>query len=175
MSTKTNWYIVTGGPCSGKTKTIEHLSSLGYATVAETARILIDDKKQKGETIEEIRSNDSQFQKEVLQKKIDIEEKISPKQITFFDRGIPDSVVYFQLYDEDITPIIKASQKRRYREIFLLEQLPFEKDYARTENKELAHKINQMLYKAYSDLNYSPIIVPIKSIQERVDFILSRI
>ena len=68
-----------------------------------------------------------------------------------------------------------ASQKRKYKKIFLLEQLPFQNDYARTENKKNAQHLSQLLYKSYSDLDYNIIRVPVKSIEERIEFILSKI
>ena len=42
---KTNWYIITGGPSTGKSKTIDHLAYLGYLIRPEVARILIDGAK----------------------------------------------------------------------------------------------------------------------------------
>ena len=68
-----------------------------------------------------------------------------------------------------------ASQKRKYKKIFLLEQLPFQNDYARTEDKKTVQYLSQLLYKSYSDLDYNIIRVPIKPIKERVEFILNRI
>lgn len=124
---ETSWYVITGGPFSGKTKVIEYLAFLGYSVVPEAARILIDLEISKGKSIEEIRSNEAEFQKKVLKMKIRIEDKVSPKQITFFDRGVPDSVAYDQIYGLDARQTITASQKRKYKRIFLLEQVSFKK------------------------------------------------
>ncbi len=170
----TNWYIITGGPSSGKTKVIEYLSFLNYAIIPEAARILVDTEASKGKTIEEIRGDESGFQKKTLEMKIEIENRIPSKQITFFDRGIPDSIAYYCIRKKDISPVIMAAKKRKYRKIFLLEQLPFRNDYARTEDKKTAHSLNQLLYKSYSELGYNIIRVPVKSIKERVEFILNR-
>ena len=93
----TNWYVITGEPSSGKTKVIEYLAFLNYAIIPEAARILIDTEASKGKTIEEIRGDEAEFQKRALEMKIEIENRIPPKQITFFDRGIPDSVAYYHI------------------------------------------------------------------------------
>ncbi len=83
---KTNWYVLTGGPCSGKSKTLEYLSSLGYFTFPELARVLVDVEIAKGRKIEEIRKDEEEFQNKVLPMKIKLESKVDPKQIIFFDR-----------------------------------------------------------------------------------------
>ncbi|MCH7605222.1 ATP-binding protein, partial [Patescibacteria group bacterium] len=160
---ETNWYIITGGPSSGKTTVIENLSSLGYATVPESARVVIDTEIGRGKTIEEVRADEAAFQEKILQIKIENEEKTPSEQLTFFDRGIPDSVAYYHIAKQDVAPVIQASQKRRYKDIFLLEQISFKKDYARTEDQEQADVLAQLLYDAYTNLNYAVIRVPLMS------------
>lgn len=176
MVIETNWYVVTGGPSSGKTKAIEHLAFLGYPIIPEAARILIDNERSKGRTTEEIRVSETEFQRIVLQMKIDAENRTPADQTTFFERGIPDSIAYYKICREDPEPAVTASQKRRYKGVFLLEQLPFEKDYARIEDEKTAHELSRLLHDSYSDLGYEVICVPpIKPIDKRVAFILSRV
>lgn len=175
MVIETNWYVITGGPCSGKTKTIECLAFLGYKVVPECARIFIDNEMSKGKTIEQIRCDEREFQIKIFEMKIDVENRMPVKQVIFFERGIPDSIAYYRLYGQEVSSVINASQKRRYKGIFLLEQLPFERDSVRTENEELACRISQMLYKAYIELGYGVVKVPVKPIDERVRFILDKI
>jgi len=174
MNIKTNWRVVTGGPSSGKTKVIEYLAFLGYRIFPEAARLLLDIEQSKGKTIKELRKNEIEFQKKVLQMKIEAERRLPPKQIIFFDRGIPDSIAYYRLYRENPAPVIKASQKRKYKKVFLLEQLPFEKDYARIEDEDFAKNIQQLLYQSYLDLGYEVVKVPLGTIEERVKFILAK-
>ncbi len=171
----TNWYVITGGPSSGKTKVIEYLAFLNYAIIPEAARILIDAKTSKGKTIEEIRGDEAKFQKRTLEMKIKTENRIPSEQITFFDRGIPDSIAYYHICEKDTSPVVIVSQKRKYKKIFLLEQLPFQNDYARIEDKKTVQHLSQLLYKSYSDLNYNIIRVPVKPIKERVEFILNKV
>ena len=71
---QTNWYIITGGPSTGKSKTIDHLAYLGYFIRPEVARILIDDELSKGKTIEEIRGDEKGFEHKILKIKIETEE-----------------------------------------------------------------------------------------------------
>ena len=176
MVIETDWYVVTGGPSSGKTKTIEALSLLGYAVVTEAARGLIDEERSKGLSAEEVRSNESEFQRIVLQMKIDVEDRIPADRLTFFERGIPDTIAYYQICGVSVDSVIEASMKRKYKGVFLLAQMPFENDYARTEDEGHAYELSRLLRLSYSNLGYDVIAVPaIKPISERVKFILSRV
>lgn len=172
---QTNWIVITGAPSSGKTKTIEFLERKGYYVVHEAARILIDDELKIGKKIEEIRVDEIAFNQKVLQMKIKIEESISENQLHFFDRGIPDSIAYAELYGENTLLAKQSSIKKRYKTIFQLNPLPFEKDYARMENEEHFKKLDKLIYNAYSDLGYSINRVPVMSIEKRVEFILNKI
>ena len=171
----TNWYVITGGPSSGKTKIIDYLAFLGYSVIPEAARILIDLERSKSKTLKQIRDDEVKFQEKVLKMKIQVEKKIPPKKLTFFERGIPDSIPYLEIAGGTKKPAITASKKRKYKGIFLLEQLPFEKDYARTEDEKTAHKINKFLYQTYLNLGYQVIKIPVKPIDKRTGLILKKI
>src|SRR3989344_2774516 len=95
---KTNhWYIITGAPHAGKTTLIEALEGLGHTVVFEAAREYIDEEMKKGKTLREIRANELEFQERVLAIKIEKEKKASRKELIFWDRGIPDSVAYYEM------------------------------------------------------------------------------
>lgn len=157
---------------SGKTKVIEHLAFLGFPVIPEAARVLIDVEKSKGKSIKEIRSNETEFQKKVLEMKIEIENRVPSDQITFFDRGMPDTIAYDKIYGLNESRAMSAFQKRKYKGIFLLEQVPFENDYGRTEDEKFANNLNGLLYKSYSDLGYNIAKIPVMPIDERVKLIL---
>jgi len=176
MAIKTNWYIISGAPGSGKTTTIERLASLGYAVSPEAARAIIDEAMKRGEVIGQIRGDEAEFQKKVFQTKIEIENKISPDKLTFIDGGgLPASIAYYQIAGLAPFPVAKEARKRKYRGVFLLEQLPYEKDYARVEDGETAKALHGLLYKAYQDLGYEVVCVPVRPVEERIKFILSRL
>lgn len=171
----TNWYIITGGPSSGKSTLLTYLQSAGYLIIPEVARTFIDEEIAKGKSLEEIRSNERAFQRQIFQRKIDLEEKLPSDQLTFLERGIPDSIAYYRLTGDEVAPVINASQKRKYRRVFLLEQVPFVKDYARTENEERANIISNFLHKAYEDVGYEVTRIPLLSIPERAEILLKYI
>ena len=49
-SKQTNWYVITGGPSSGKTTTVTLLKERGYITTMEHARHYLDTQRLKGKT-----------------------------------------------------------------------------------------------------------------------------
>lgn len=169
-----SWYVITGGPSSGKTTVLQKLQELGYFIVPEAARVFIDEYVKKGISAQELRKDESLFQKQVLEMKLKIEETVPKDRIVFFDRGIPDSIAYFRICGLNTKEVEKIS-KNRYRKIFFLEQLPFQQDYARIENKKTVKKLNQLLLEAYENLGYTIVHVSVASVEERVRLILSNL
>ncbi len=174
-SIQTNWYVLTGGPSSGKTKTLEYLAFLGYPIVPETARVWIDSEMSQGKTIEQIRADEMSFQRRVWRMKTQAERRINPNRLTFFDRGLPDTVAYYQAYNQPLSVSDVALKKHRYAGIFLLEPFQFQQDYARTEDADFVDRLNNLLHQAYTDLGHTVITVPKMPINRRAKFILDRI
>lgn len=173
---QTNWFIITGGPSTGKSKTIDHLAFLGYSIRPEAARIYIDDEISKGRTIQEIRENELEFEQKILEIKIKSEENTPVNELVFCERGMPDSIVYLKNCNCSADIAVSESHKRKYKGIFILDILPkYEKDYARTEDKEKARKIHEALYDTYIEFGYKVVRVPVMPISERAKFIVEKI
>ncbi len=168
----TKWNVITGGPSSGKTATVNQLKKIGFSSTPEAARTLIDIGISSGLTVQEIRRNEEHLNQSILCVQMAIENVLLPDKVCFHDRGIPDSLAYIRLYGGDESIARKFAAKRKYHKIFLLELLPFQKDYARTEDSGKAKHIEQLIYKTYTELNYHVIRVPILTIEERAYFIL---
>ena len=174
---KNNWYVISGGTSSGKSTIIAELQKLGHKIFEETARVVIDAGVASGKTVEEVRKDEAAFQNLVLQKKVETEKNHDSKTLTFFDRGMHDTVAYFEHYGwelpEDAQQIMKNTS---YKKVFLLDQLPtFEKDYARTEADGFSDKISNLLHKAYTEYGMEPVHVPVLPVAERVKFILDNL
>jgi predicted ATPase len=54
---QTNWHVITGAACSGKTTLINMLADKGYQTVPEIARQFIEREVTRGRTLDEIFEN----------------------------------------------------------------------------------------------------------------------
>lgn len=170
---ETKWSVITGGPSCGKSSIIRHLSPV-YWTVSEMARIYIDEQNSRGKTTEEIRADEAEFQRRVLEKKIEVEEIIPTERVTIFDRGMPDSIAYYQLYGLDESPAREACI-RKYKNVFLLDLLPFKKDYARIEDEKTAIRLDKLIENSYRELGYETVRVPVMPIGDRVQFIVDNL
>jgi predicted ATPase len=168
-----NWYVITGSPCSGKSTVLSELKKKGFRIIDEAARILIDQELAKGRTIKEIRKDERQFQQEVLTKKIEIESSLPKNEVIFFDRAIPDTEAYYQLQGYVDQQLQKVLQKCIYKKVFLFEILPFEQDYARTEDPNKLQKLHDLLKVSYKKRNIPIVEVPVLSIAKRVDLVIS--
>lgn len=173
---KNNWYVITGGPSAGKTTVLLSLKQRGYKIVHEAARIYIDQQIAKGKTIEEIRADEGDFQKKILDLKVTAEKQLPKDELIILDRGIPDSIAYYEyagLSTKD--PYLKETVKNcGYKKIFLLELLDLEEDYARTDVKD-SKLIHDLLEKYYKKEGFAVINVPKMPVPDRVDFIVKNL
>ena len=187
---QTNWWIITGGPSTGKSAVIKNLDERGYKVMPEAARVNIDSKLDKGRTIEQIRADEVEFQIDILRMKEKIEDETPEDELIFWDRGLAgDSMAYLSLarrpegtrvniYDSETL----ISAKRRYQGVFLLDKLPsYEQDYARVEDNVKGAQIHRRIGFVYETIGYEPIRVSVfpgneaVSINNRVQFIIDHI
>ena len=172
----TNWYVITGGPSSGKTTTVNLLKERGYITTMEHARHYLDTQRLKGKTVEEKRKNQNEFQMGVLKMQMEQESQISPDILVFLDRAIPDTLAYYQFLNLTIVENLLAIMRTVfYKKIFILDSLPLMKDYARTEDAAAQKKIHALLVTTYKSLGFPIVEVPVLPPNERVDFILKNL
>ena len=173
---QTNWYVITGGPSSGKTTTVNLLKAKGYKTTVEHARHYLDTKRNSGKTVEEVRKHQAEFQLAILDMQIEQEKSLSPDDVIFLDRAIPDALAYYRFLNlpEDET-LLEALRTVSYKKIFILDCLPFVKDYARTEDEAAQKKIQALLAEVYESLPFPVIYVPVLQPEERFDFILKNL
>ncbi|MEA2715241.1 MAG: hypothetical protein QOG91_269 [Candidatus Parcubacteria bacterium] len=171
-----NWYVITGASSSGKTTVVKSLEAKGYKVVYETARVLIEQGLQKGLTVAAIRKDEQAFQNEVLAMKIEIEKALDPGELVFLDRAIPDTWAYDMLYHAPHNALPEANMRPGvYKEIFLLDRLPYAPDNVRVETKEQQDKLHELIETIYRKLNYEPVNVPVLPVEKRVGFILSHL
>jgi predicted ATPase len=172
---QTRWHVITGAPCSGKTSVICELERIGYPVVHEVARAYIHENLEKGNTIAQIKADISAFERHILYQKIEIEGSLSKDTTVFLDRAIPDSIGYYLLEGLNPDDPIQKSGLWRYKNVFFFERITFEKDAVRSEDDRIATALDSLLKKSYQMLGYEIISVPLMTVEERIDFILTRI
>lgn len=171
-----NWYVITGGPCSGKTTTINLLRERGYITTVENARHFLDLQRLKGKTIEEVKNNHKKFQLGLLLMQTQLEKQIAPQVQVFLDRAIPDSLAYYRFFNLEVDQkLAEALQNASYKKIFIMDPLPLVNDYARLEKPEDQMKIHKLITEVYKALPFPVIHVPGLPAEERVEFILKNL
>lgn len=176
MRRDTEWYVITGGPSSGKTTTANLLTKRGFKTTIEHARHYIDTERITGKTTEEIRANQLAFQQGILDMQIKQEQALSRKETVFLDRALPDALAYYRFLNlpED-RALEKALSEASYKKVFILDPLPLQNDYARIEDESAQKRIHELLINVYESLPFPVVRVPVLPTEERVDFILRNV
>ena len=175
-SPRNNWYVITGGPCSGKTTTVNILSSRGYRTTIEEARHYLDTQRADGRTVEEVRKNQREFQLAVLRLQIAQEKLLRPEETVFLDRALPDARAYYRFLNlSEDAMLADALSHVSYRKVFILDSLPLVHDYARHENDAAQAGLHELIKDVYAELELPIVSVPVMFPEKRVDFILERL
>ncbi len=164
--------VLTGGPCSGKTKLIEEIERRGFNTLKESARAVIREGKFGIDEREKM-------QLEIFSMQIKNEETLRDG-LYFLDRSAVDSKAYSRFFLGNSLDIIESFPLAgRYQIVMFLEQLPFEKDGERIEKDELeALNLHSAIERAYLELNYNLIHVPVfsgsleESVMRRTNYVL---
>ena len=171
----TKWCVITGAPCSGKTSVLLELEKLNFQWKPEIARIYIEQELAKGRLLTDIRSNEGEFQRGLIEAKLKVESEADSKEIIFFDRAMPDSVTYYRAGNLNPNDVLSASFSFKYNKVFIFDRLDYVLDEARIEDKKTAEFLDKWLELDYKSLGYDTVRVPVMSIQERVNFILDKI
>ncbi len=180
MSThRAPFFVLSGGPCSGKTTTIDLLSSQGAVVVPEAATQVIQDPNTSG-----LRSSNLvEFQRRVLDRQLENEERAlaeilngSPGSHIFLDRSVADGFAYLAHNGEEPFPEIVEAWKRvsiRYHTVFFLEQNPaYEGAEHRAETPEIARALHEAIRGEYESRGIELVGIPWISASERVTLIL---
>jgi predicted ATPase len=172
---KTEWIVITGAPCSGKSSVISKLELRGYPVVHEVARSYINELLKSGKSLQEITVDKLAFERTILQRKLAIEAALSENEIIFLDRALPDSIAYFKSAGLDPSEPLEKSRSIRYRKIFHFQRLLFKNDHVRAENDRIAENLDRLLKQSYEMLGYPVVDVPVLTVELRIDFILERL
>jgi len=168
-------YVITGGPCSGKTSLLEELGKRRYKIIKETAKEVIQEEISKG-VADPWHAKD--FQEKITALQVKAEAAIpAGNSIAFLDRGLPDGLAYCKFRNQKVPRnLIEALKKCDYEKIFFLQQLPkYEQAKCRSETEEEAKQIGELVKQAYAQLDYDIIEVPPLGIKERADFVIKNL
>ncbi|MCL1668292.1 AAA family ATPase [Elizabethkingia ursingii] len=176
-----NFYVITGGPGSGKTSLINELNNSGYLTVPEEGRRIIKEQLESaGEGLPW--KNKSVFAALMLKSSLETYHKIlqeSADSLVFFDRGIPDTIGYMELESIPISSetelMIRANPY--HINVFLLPPWKdiYETDTERKQSWQEAADTYKIMKDVYTRLGYNIVDVPFDTIINRKKFILNNL
>lgn len=176
---KSNFYIVTGGPGVGKTTLLEAIGKEGFLIVPEVAREIIKTQIETGGKA--LPWEDTRLYTELMLKG-SVESymnNINSKDITFFDRGIPDTICYAGMIGLEISPVMnKYAENCLYnRQVFILPPWLdiYTTDGERKQNWEEAEMTYFRMKATYENYGYKVIDVPKDTVENRLKFVLSTI
>jgi predicted ATPase len=173
------FFIVTGGPGSGKSTLIEALTAQGVAHMPEAGRAIIQDQVAIGGTA--LPWSDRAAYAELMLS-WEMRSYREAQWVTgpvLFDRGAPDILGYLKLSGLPAPAHIRrAAEGLRYnRQVFLAPPWPeiFVQDAERKQSVEEAEATCRALVEVYSELGYELVTLPMAPVPERARFVRERI
>jgi predicted ATPase len=169
---QTNWHVITGAPCSGKTTLIDLVAARGFLSVPEVGRKHIEREIARGRTIDEIRASEATFSSVIKDIQLEIERGLKATEVIFLDRALPDCLAYFRLAGLNPNEILPECFHHRYASVFVLDRLPVQHDGVRTEDDITADLLDEWIPRDYSALGYGVVRIPVLPPEERLAFVI---
>ena len=169
--------VITGGPGAGKTTLLLELERRGFCCSPEVARQIIQKQVQDGG--DALPWGDrAQYCRLMLDRSIaSYREHIGSTGITFFDRGIPDTLCYARLGGLPLEDEILAACKR-YRYATRVFVAPpwrdiYVTDPERWQSFDEAVRTYDLMVEAYRDCGYEVLEIPKVQVGLRADFLVT--
>jgi predicted ATPase len=173
------FFVITGGPGSGKSLLIEELHRRGYARSVEAGRGVIQDQMMIGGRA--VPWSDPLLFAELMlcweMRSYHIAESVDGP--VFFDRGVPDVLGYLRLVGLPAPEHMKrAAMVFRYNHVVFIAspwREIFRQDRERKQDFEEAVRTYDSMVATYNELGYDLVELPRASVEERARFALDRI
>jgi predicted ATPase len=175
-NTADNFFVITGGPGSGKSSLIEALRERGYACSVEAGRGVIQDQMAiAGHALPW--EDRAQFAELMLVWEMHnyriAQNGVGP---VFFDRGIPDVLGYLHLANLPIPAHMQQAAEifRYHRKVFITPpwQEIFQNDNERKQDFDEAVRTYEAMIEIYKAQGYELVELPRASVEDRADFVL---
>jgi len=171
------FFVLTGGPGSGKTTLIEALRLVGFATSVEAGRGIIRDQTDIGGGALPWRDR-ALFAELMLSWEMRSYQAAREQTgLVFFDRGMPDTLGYLKLSGLSVPDHVNSAAERfRYNpRVFLAPPWPdiFAQDEERKQTLDEAERTYHALAGVYTELGYELVTLPLAPVEARLRFVLA--
>lgn len=169
------FFVITGGPGSGKSMLIAALKQAEFAVCEEAGRAIIKQQMASGGcALPWI--DPAQFADAMLMHDLQSYEMATRQSgVVFFDRGIPDVLGYLNLINVPVPERMRqATRRHRYnRTVFIAPFWAeiFTQDEERKQTPEEAERTYEAMVRIYGEYGYHLVTLPRVPVAERVAFI----
>lgn len=171
------FFVLTGGPGSGKTTLIEALRRAGFATSVEAGRGIIRDQSAIGGSA--LPWGDRALFAELMLswEMRSYQNAVEENGPVFFDRGVPDTLGYLRLSGLPVAEHIRTAAERfRYNpRVFIAPPWPdiFAQDEERRQTLDEVERTYHALAGVYTELGYELVPLPLAPVETRLRFVLA--
>ena len=173
------FFVITGGPGSGKSTLIDALAARGFARTVEAGRAIIKEQVARGGSAlpwsDPMAFAEAMFEWE-LRSYAGAERQ---EGVVLFDRGIPDIAGYLRLMNLTVPARIDAAvRSHRYNtRVFVAPPWPeiFAQDAERKQTLDEAKQTYHALTATYTDYGYALVELPRASVAERAAFVMGQV
>ena len=169
------FFVITGGPGSGKSTLVDALEQVGFARSVEAGRGILQDQVAIGGRALPW-SDPAAFAEHMLtweMRSYHIAEQLAGR--VFFDRGVPDVAGYLRLMKLPVPEHVERAVKlfRYYPRVFLAPPWEdiFQQDRERKQDFAEAVRTYEALASSYTSYGYELVEMPRASVEERVRFV----
>lgn len=179
MKDHERFYVLTGGPGSGKTAVIEALHQAGYTRTVEAGRGIIQDQVAIGGRA--LPWQDPALFSELMLSWEMRSYRLAEQSngLVFFDRGVADVVGYLRVMGHPVPRHMeKAAESFRYnRTVFIAPPWAeiFAQDRERKQDFDDAVRTYEVMIATYTERGYELTELPRVSVEQRVRFVLQSI
>lgn len=170
--TETQWVVITGAPCCGKSTLIQGLRSAGHDVCEEAAERYVLSQRRIGKTTAQIIEDRRALITAITRLSLDQEMMLPKKKRIFLDRSAFDTVAYCAVFGEPI-PHQEEIFRHRYAAVFVLDRVQLTED--RLEREEEAAALDRALQEQYVMSGHIVVRVPVLYIADRLRFVLSHL